>query len=88
MNKKSARPRRISGLGPGLVLGVPMGVVLFVVVMVLRGGEGRTCKHHQQKNGGNHLLHGKNLARKERQQLALHQDCNGCVPQNGALHKA
>jgi hypothetical protein len=68
-------------VSPGLVLDVrllgmtrvvmPDVMLVELHVVLLRGNQCRARKHHQQKDGCNHLPHGKNLARKTAGELCL-----------------
>src|ERR1700677_5061604 len=60
--KNAARPRQNAALGPGMVLGVCV-VMMVVVVMVMHCGECRGGKHHQKQGSGEHLFHATNVAR-------------------------
>ncbi len=59
---ETAWSRQSCSSGTRSVLGVM--VMMMVAMMMVSRGEHRGCKHHQQQNGDNCLLHAKNLARR------------------------
>jgi len=60
--KGAARPRQVTAVGPGMVLGVCV-VMMVVAMMVMRGGECRGGKHHQKQGSSEDLFHATNVAR-------------------------
>jgi hypothetical protein len=62
MKKCGPAPEQNAALGPGMFLGVCV-VMMVVAMMVMRGGECRGGKHHQEQGGSEHLFHATNVAR-------------------------
>jgi hypothetical protein len=58
-----------------LMLEVLVDVLIEVLAMLLCGSHCGAGKDHEQKGGGDQLLHPRKLTRDEGPQIALHQSC-------------
>jgi len=65
--ERAARPRDGAGLGPGVVLGVRV-VMMVMAMVVMAGRKYRAGKHQQKQDCCKNLFHATNVARSVRQE--------------------